>query len=173
MTKEERREYRREYLRKWKAEHREKLREKHNSRLRECRAERREEYNTRVRERRAEHKEELNARMRERRSKRREEFNARMKIKRAEDMNSNGVTKSYIRVESGRILDKCHAKLSGYEIHHCFGYEDPSKFIYIPRELHIKIHQLLRDKKIPADSDHWHLIRELVNSCEEYTYIRT
>ena len=95
-----------------------------------------------------------------------------MKKWKAEDLNNNGVTKNRIRHESGRILDNCHTKLPGYEIHHCFGYEDPNKFIYIPKSLHLQIHQLLRDKKIPADSDHWFAIRDLVNSCEEYTYIR-
>lgn len=90
----------------------------------------------------------------------------------SEDLNSNGIPKCNIRTRSRKILGKCHAKLPGYEIHHCFGYEDPNKFLYIPKSLHLKIHQFLRDNKIPADSDHWFAIRELVNSCEEYTYIR-
>lgn len=140
--------------------------------MKSYKAEYREEFNTRQRRRRSEHKEELNARQRKIRSEHREEFNARMKRKRAEELNSNGVTKNNIRVMSGRILDKCHTKLPGYEIHHCFGYEDPEKFIYIHKSLHLKIHQFLRDNHISADSDHWSNIRDLVNSCEEYTYIR-
>ena len=91
----------------------------------------------------------------------------------AKDLNKNGVTKRHIRIMSFRILEKCHAKLPGYQIHHCFGYEDPSRFIYIPRELHIKIHKYLRDNKISADTDHWKNIAEIVNECENYTYIRT
>ncbi len=126
-----------------------------------------------MRKYRAEHREKLREKWKNRRMEHKEEYRARKKKERAENRNKNGVTKSQIRVESGRILDKCHTKLSGYEIHHCFGYEDPNKFIYIPRELHLKIHQLLIDKKIQSDSNHWNLIRELVNECNEYTYIRT
>ncbi len=121
-----------------------------------------------IRKWQAEHKEKV----REYKRKWRAEHKARMKKWIAEDLNKNGVTKNHIRLSSSRILVKCHAKLSGYEIHHCFGYENPNKFIYIPRSLHLQIHQLLRDNKIPADTDHWFAIRDLVNSCEEYTYIR-
>lgn len=103
----------------------------------------------------------------------RTEHRERGRKKQAEDVNSAGVTKHWIRVQSHNILFDKHTKLSGYEIHHCFGYEDPSKFIYIPKNLHIKIHQLLRDNRIPSDSNHWNTIRDLVNSCEEYIYIRT
>lgn len=99
------------------------------------------------------------------------ERNAYMKDYNSKDVNSAGVTKHWIRVLSNRILFKKHYKLRGYEIHHCFGYEDPSKFIYIPRTLHQQIHQMLRDDKIPADSNHWNSIRDIVNSCEEYTFI--
>lgn len=90
----------------------------------------------------------------------------------ASDVNSVGITKNYIRLMSNNILFETHSKLPGYEIHHCFGYEDPNRFIYIPKTLHRKIHQQLRDNKISADSNHWNSIRELVNSCEEYTYIK-
>ena len=90
----------------------------------------------------------------------------------SEDVNKNGITKHSIRQKSQRILFKTHDKIQGYEIHHCFGYEDQNKFIYIPRDLHLKIHKLLRDNKIPADSDHWNSIRDLVNTYEGYTYIR-
>ena len=63
-------------------------------------------------------------------------------------------------------------KIPGYEIHHCFGYEDPSKFIYISKELHLKIHQYLRDNNIDADTDHWMAIRDLVNNADEFMYIK-
>lgn len=102
----------------------------------------------------------------------RDQFNATMRNFLSEDVNSAGVTKNRIRVQSNKILSECHSKLPGYQIHHCFGYDDPNKFIYIPKVLHLKIHQLLRDQKIPSDSDHWMAISDLVNSCEEYTYIR-
>lgn len=124
------------------------------------------------RKRYAEHREERKIRMRKWREGHREEYNDFMKKYQAKELNQYGKTKNSIRGLSNKILKSVHSKLSGYEIHHCFGYEDPDKFIYIPKSLHAKIHQLLRDKKIPADSDHWFAIRDLVNSCEEYTYIR-
>ena len=149
MTNEERR----EYMKKYRAERGEQIRAMHNK------------YN-------AEHKEERNARYRKKYAEHIEERREYSRKYRAENLNSNGVTKSCVRVMSGKILKKSHTKLPGYEIHHCFGYENPGKFIYIPKSLHLKIHQLLRDKKIPSDSDHWNIIRDLVNSCEEYTYIK-
>ena len=88
------------------------------------------------------------------------------------DVNSLGETKASIRLKSLNILKKSGIKIPGYEIHHCFGYEDPSKFIYISKSLHLKIHQYLRDNSIDADSDHWMAIRDLVNSTDEFMYIK-
>lgn len=89
------------------------------------------------------------------------------------DLNSNGKTKNNIRSQSYLILFKQrkHTKLKDYQIHHCFGYNDPSKFIYIPKSLHIKIHQYLRDNNIDADSNHYDYIKHMINESEEYTYI--
>lgn len=134
---------------------------------------RREECKARTKKYKAEHLEEHKAYMKKYRDEHSEECKARKKKYLSENLNKNGVTKNQIRVISRRFLNRTHSKLDGYEIHHCFGYEDPNKFIYIPKTLHLKIHQLLRDNNIPADSDHWNVIRDLVNSCEEYTYIRT
>ena len=120
-----------------------------------------------------EHKEEYKSYRKNSYSKHQEERKARMKKRYEEDMNKNGVSKGYIRIVSNDILDKVHGKLDCYEIHHCFGYEDSNKFIYIPKYLHTQIHRLLRDNNIPADSNHWNAIRDIVNSCEDYTYIRT
>lgn len=103
----------------------------------------------------------------------RDEHNRSVRRFMVSDVNKSGLTKSSIRMRSSRILFKTHSKIKGYEIHHCFGYEDENKFIYIPKNLHTQIHRLLRDNKIPADSNHWNAIRDLVNSCEDYTYIRT
>ena len=77
------------------------------------------------------------------------------------------------RTESSRILfnKRHHSRLKGYEIHHCFGYDDPNKFIYIPRELHRVIHQYLRDNNIDADSNHYKYIVHMINECAEYTYV--
>ena len=98
----------------------------------------------------------------------REENKAYMKS----DVNSLGQTKKYIRQKSRYILKKMNLNIQDYEIHHCFGYEDPSKFIYISKSLHLKIHQFLRDNKISADTDHWMKIRDLVNSTDEFMYIK-
>ena len=88
------------------------------------------------------------------------------------DLNSLGETKESIRQKSRYILKQMNLKISGYEIHHCFGYEDASKFIYISKALHSKIHQYLRDNNIDASIDHWMAIRDLVNSTDEFMYIK-
>ena len=88
------------------------------------------------------------------------------------DVNSLGQSKHNIRRKSQRILNQMHLKIPGYEIHHCFGYEDASKFIYISKSLHLKIHKFLRDNNIDAGSDHWMKIRDLVNSTDEFMYIK-
>ena len=87
------------------------------------------------------------------------------------DVNSLGQTKHSIRKKSNNILKQMNLKIPGYEIHHCFGYEDASKFIYISKSLHLKIHQYLRDNKISADTDHWMAIRDIVNDTDEFMYI--
>lgn len=89
------------------------------------------------------------------------------------DLNSTGKTKVNIRSQSRYILFKQHqhTKFNDYEIHHCFSYEDPSKFIYIPKSLHEKIHQYLRDNNIAAEINHYEYIKYMINECEEYTYI--
>ena len=88
------------------------------------------------------------------------------------DLNSLGQTKNSIRCVSNNILKKMKLKIPGYEIHHCFGYDDPTKFIYISKSLHLKIHQFLRDNNIAADSDHWMQIRDMVLHCNEYFYAK-
>lgn len=88
------------------------------------------------------------------------------------NLNSFGQTKHSIRQKSYYFLKKMNLKISGYEIHHCFGYEDASKFIYCSKSLHLKIHQYLRDNKINVDSDHWMAIRDIVNNTDEFIYIK-
>ena len=88
------------------------------------------------------------------------------------EVNSLGQTKASIRKKSQRILKKSGIKIPGYQIHHCFGYEDASKFIYCSKSLHTKIHQYLRDNNIDADSDHWLAISHIVNSTYEFIYIK-
>ena len=102
----------------------------------------------------------------------REEFNAYHKGYQKADLNSKGQTKINIRKKSQYILKKMNLHIDGYEIHHCFGYEDPDRFIYISKSLHLKIHEYLRDNNIPADTNHWMAIRDIVNSVDEFTYIK-
>ena len=54
---------------------------------------------------------------------------------------------------------------------HCFGYEDYRKFIYIPKELHSKIHSLIKENNINPKENHWKYIVNLINSFEKYIYI--
>ena len=102
----------------------------------------------------------------------REEHNEYMKAYTKADVNSLGETKHSIRKKSLNILKKMNLNIPDYEIHHCFGYDDPSKFIYISKSLHLKIHQYLRDNNIDADTDHWMAIRDIVNSADEFMYIK-
>lgn len=87
-----------------------------------------------------------------------------MKAYMKSDLNALGQTKDSIRLKSRAILRKTGTKIQGYQIHHCFGYEDPSKFIYCSREMHMKIHQYLREHGIDADSDHYELIKHLLDA---------
>ena len=88
------------------------------------------------------------------------------------DLNALGQTKHYIRKKSLNILKKSGINIPDYEIHHCFGYEDASKFIYISKSLHLKIHQYLRDNNIDASNDHWMDIRDIVNDTDQFVYIK-
>lgn len=85
----------------------------------------------------------------------------------------NNKHKHIVRGQSAYILFKQrkHSKLKDYEIHHCFGYDDPSKFIYIPKYLHKKIHEFLRDNNIEAEQPHYKYIVDIINESTEYTYI--
>ena len=101
-----------------------------------------------------------------------EKYKAYNKAYKKTDLNSLGQTKQYIRKKSHYILKKSGIKIPGYEIHHCFGYDDASKFIYISKSLHLKIHKFLRDNNIQPGTDHWMAIRDLVNSTNEFMYIK-
>ena len=104
----------------------------------------------------------------------REEQKARCRAYKRTDTNSLGKTKNSIRSKSSRYLFNVlnHTKLKGYEIHHCFGYDDYRNFIYIPKSLHLQIHQFLRDNGISADTDHYNKIVHLIIACEDYVYIK-
>lgn len=119
-----------------------------------------------------EHKEEKKARCKAYNQEHKEEYNEYSKAYHKANLNTLGQTKNYIRLKSRLVLKRMNLHVDGYEVHHCFGYEDPNKFIYISKSLHLKIHKFLRENNIPADSNHWLAIRELVNNADEFTYIK-
>lgn len=82
---------------------------------------------------------------------------------RKSDVNSFGQTKDNIRAKSNKYLKKYGIKIPGYEIHHCCSYTEPYKFIYCSKEMHLKIHQYLRDNDIQADSNHFEQIKHLLD----------
>ena len=114
------------------------------------------------------HKEQIKAYMKDYSQAHKDQAKAYKKV----DVNSLGQTKHSIRCKSHAILKQMNLHIKGYEIHHCFGYEDPSKFIYISKSLHLKIHKYLREHNIDASRDHWMQIRDLVNDTNEFTYIK-
>ena len=118
------------------------------------------------------HKEELKEYKKAYRQAHKEECKEYQKAYRKADVNSKGQTKHSIRQKSQYILKKMNLNIPDYEIHHRFAYEDPSKFIYCSKSLHRKIHQYLRDNNIDASSDHWMTIRDIVNSADEFMYIK-
>ena len=115
------------------------------------------------------HKESVNASVKAYKQANKEKVKAYMQS----DVNSLGQTKQSIRQKSLRILKKMNLKIPRYEIHHAFGYEDASKFIYISKSLHLKIHSYLKEHNIDADTDHWQAISNIVNSTYEFIYIKS
>ena len=134
----------------------------------------RDECKARAKARYQAHKEECKAQMKAWHQAHREEQNAYKNAYLKSDTNSLGQPKGYIRKKSSEYLFNVlkHNKLKDYEIHHCFGYDDYRNFIYIPKSLHLKIHQFLRDNGISADTNHYDKIVHLIIECEEYVYIK-
>ena len=131
-----------------------------------------EEYKAYMKAYRQAHREEAKAYYQSHKEQIKEERKEYMKAYMKSDVNSFGVSKNNIRRKSRYILKKMNLNIPDYEIHHCFGYEDASKFIYISKSLHLKIHQFLRDNNIDASSDHWMQIRDIVNDTDEFMYIK-
>lgn len=77
--------------------------------------------------------------------------------------------KLYLKAKS--ILKRKNIHCDGYVIHHCFGYDDPTRFIYISKQLHTKIHKFLRNNNIDETNSHWRQIRDIVNRYKEFKYI--
>lgn len=79
------------------------------------------------------------------------------------DVNSLGQTKANIRNMSNYYLKKYGTKIKDYEIHHCCTYTEPYKFVYCSKEIHRLIHAYLRAHNIDADSNHYELIKHLLD----------
>lgn len=92
-----------------------------------------------------------------------DQVKAYMKDYKKADVNSKGQTKHSIRMKSLRYLKKYGTKIKGYQIHHCCTYDDPYKFIYCSIEMHRLIHAYLRAHNIDADSNHYELIKHLLD----------
>jgi len=78
-------------------------------------------------------------------------------------LNSLGQTKTTIRRKSQYYLRKYGKKIEGYEIHHCCTYNEPYKFIYCSRQMHLLIHEYLRAHNIDADTEHYEYIKHLLD----------
>ena len=92
-----------------------------------------------------------------------EEINEYMKDYRKADVNSLGQTKESIRHKSQRYMNKYGTKIKGYQIHHCCTYDEPYKFIYCSKEIHLLIHSYLRQHNIDANSNHFEQIKHLLD----------
>lgn len=79
------------------------------------------------------------------------------------DVNSFGIPKVKIRVKSNQYLKKHGTKIPGYQIHHCFTYDEPYKFIYCSIKKHLEIHKYLRENKIEAETNHYEQIKHLLD----------
>ena len=159
-TKEQRKEYMKAY------------RQAHKDKFKAYRQEHKEQHKAYMKAYNKAHKEEAKAYYQVWHVEHKEQVNEYKKAYYKAEMNSQGQTKSSIRQKSQYILKQMNLKIPDYEIHHCFGYDDASKFIYISKSLHLKIHQYLRDNNIDAGKDHWMQIRDIVNSTDEFMYIK-
>ena len=109
------------------------------------------------------HKEEMKAYKKAYYQAHKEELNAYNKLYNKSNVNSFGQSKANVRRTSRQYLYTHGKKIQGYEIHHCFTYDEPRKFIYCSKEMHLKIHQYLRDNNIDADSNHYEQIKHLLD----------
>lgn len=144
-----------EYKRAWYQAHKKEM----NDRSKAWNKAHKEECNSRSRDWNKAHKKELKARSRAYNKAHKEEIKEYKKA----DVNSLGQTKDSIRKKSKHYLNKYGTKIPGYEIHHCCSYTEPYKFIYCSKEIHLKIHQYLRDNNIEADSNHFEQIKHLLD----------
>ena len=151
---------RKEYMKAWYKAHKEEMK----ARSKAWNEAHKEEMKARSKAWNEAHKEECKARMKAWNEAHKEEVNDRNRAYQKADVNSLGQTKNSIRVKSNIYLNKYGTKIEGYQIHHCCTYNEPYKFIYCSKEIHLKIHQYLRDNNIEADSDHYAQIKHLLDN---------
>lgn len=88
------------------------------------------------------------------------------------DVTSDGKPRRNVRATSKKYLKRFGIeKQKGYVIHHCCGYENPDKFVYLPVELHNKIHKFLRANNIIADSNHYDMIKNMLSESDKPTFV--
>lgn len=75
----------------------------------------------------------------------------------------NNQIKVNCRHKSHKYLKKYGQKIDDYQIHHCFTYNEPYKFIYCSKQMHKLIHEYLRAHNIDADSEHYQYIKHLLD----------
>ena len=174
-TKEQRKEYKKEYYQAHKEQHKAHQKEYYQAHKEEHNAYMKAYYQAHKEQRKEHHKAYYQAHKEYYKAyyqAHKEDYKTYQKAYKKADVNSLGQTKNYIRKKSHNILKQMNLNIPDYEIHHCFGYEYASKFIYISKSLHLKIHQFLRDNNIDAGCDHWMAIRDIVNSTDEFMYIK-
>ena len=88
-------------------------------------------------------------------------------------VNSEGTLLNYVRIKSKRhmVTHLGFEKIPGYNIHHCFSYDDPERFVYLPKALHLAIHRFLRLNKIDAKTDHFEQIRAMLEESRVAVYL--
>ena len=109
------------------------------------------------------HKEEIKAYYKSWKEAHKERCNTYAKSYISNDLNSFGQTKHNIRQKSQYYLIKYGQRIDGYEIHHCFTYNEPYKFIYCSKEMHRLIHAYLKKHNIDADTEHYDYIKHLLD----------
>lgn len=88
------------------------------------------------------------------------------------DVTSDGKPRRNVRATSKKYLKRFGIeKQKGYVIHHCCGYENPDKFVYLPVELHNKIHKFLRANNVIADSNHYDMIKNMLSESDKQTFV--
>ena len=88
-------------------------------------------------------------------------------------VNSEGTLLISVRNKSNRhlVTNLGFKKIPGYNIHHCFSYDDPERFVYLPKTLHHDIHRFLRLNKIDAKIDHFEQIRSILEESRVAVYL--